>query len=310
MTNQKLWDVVVVGGGPAGLTAAIYAAREQLEVCLLEAAVEGGMMATTERVENYPGFADGVGGFELAQAMSTQAKNQGVKIMHQKATGLTGSAGEFVLTTADDQTLRAKTVILALGSKYRQLDLPGEVELIGSKIHFCATCDGAFYQDKVLAVIGGGNSAVEESVFLTRFAKQIHLIAYSELSASKVAIGQLQPLVDAGKVKVLTYQQTKSFAKRGDKVELSLTNRQTGEEDTLEVDGVFEFVGLVPQTDWLKSSGVKLAQDGAIEVDDNCQTSLPGVFAAGDVVAGATKQISYAVGLGTQAALAASRFLE
>lgn len=308
MAEQKVWDAIVIGGGPTGLTAGLYLAREGRQVLVLEKEVPGGMVSKTFRIENYTGFADGIDGLSLASQMEQQAKNQGVTI------GLAGVVSirtddQLGVELDDGRWLSAKALLIASGNQLRQLGIPGESELVGRKIHFCSTCDAAFYKDKELVVVGGGNSAAEESVYLAKFAKKITILVRTEIKASQALVDDLQPLIDSGQVEVKTFTQAEKFAETaGQRVLVTVSESERGSYE-LEVDGVFEFIGSLPNTAFLADSGVELADDGSVKIDDQYMTNLPGVFAAGDVRTGAIKQITTAVGDGTQAALAIGRFL-
>lgn len=307
---DKIWDLIIVGAGPAGLSAALYAARDELDVLVLERGVVGGNVATTEKLDNYPGFPEGITGLELSEKMKQQAQKYGAKfaIAQVEKLKLNDNIKEVVVDGGD--RLRAKTILLATGTTYRRLGVPGEAEMLGRGVHFCATCDAAFYKGKKVVVIGGGNSAVEESGYIAKYAKEIDLIACGELTATKAVIKEIQPLVEAGKINVHTFEDTTEIVvKDGAVVGVKTKNLQTGKETVWPADGVFVFIGQIPNTDFLKGSGVELCPMGYVLAEKNA-TNLPGMFAAGDVCAFATQQAVVAAGDGVKAALAISQHLQ
>lgn len=306
MSEQTIWDVIIVGGGPAGLAAAIYTAREKLSTLVVEAGVTGGMMALTANVDNYPGYPLGSTGFEIAKNMTDQAKACGAQLKYGRVESLQAVDGLYQLMV-DGQMLVARTVLLATGTTNRKLGLEREDSLIGQGVHYCATCDGAFYQDKIVAVIGGGNSAVEEALFLTRFASKIHLLVRSRLTATPVLQQALQVAITAGKIELYLETSVQQI-KMTDGAFAGLEIDQAGQSHDLAVDGMFIFIGLVPKTEFLAGQ-VAVDDQGFIKINAQHQTSLPGVFAAGDIVSGSLKQIAIAVGDGVQAALAISHYL-
>ncbi len=308
--KAKLWDVVIVGGGPAGLTAAIYLAREAYQVLVLEKEILGGMLTKTHKIDNYSGFADGVEGLTLAQQMEAQAKNQGAVTGFAEVVGIeAGDGNKLLINLSDGRTIEARSALIATGTKMRKLGLPGEEELIGRKIHFCATCDAAFYKQKPIAVIGGGNSAVEEAIFLAKFASKITMLTRDGLGASQAAIDQLNKLVESGQVEILEHVDLKQFSQNsaGDVV---IDYQRQAEKQQLQVAGVFEFVGMEAYTSFLQDSEVKLSDYGFVLADEQNATSLKGVFVAGDVRDGAIRQATTAVGDGTKAALVIRNYLE
>jgi thioredoxin reductase (NADPH) len=306
--KNRFYDLIVVGSGPAGLTAALYAAREGIETLVIERGGVGGQAGITERLDNFPGFPEGIGGAEFAERLRQQAERFGVEILSaQEVTGI-GTDGMYrQVTTADGSEYRAWAVLLAMGSTYRRLGIPGEDDYIGAGVHFCATCDGPFYRGKDVAVIGGGNSAGEESLFLTKFASHVTIVARGDgLSASKVVA---EKVAENPAIEVIT--QTTPVAFRGQNKLDTLVVRDTasGAERDLHPSGVFVFIGLTPNTAIVKDL-VRLDDRGFIETDTGLQTSLPGVFAAGDCRVGSTKQAASAAGEGAAAALAIRRYVE
>lgn len=302
-------DVVIVGAGPAALTAAIYTTREDVDTILYEKGVVGGLAAITDWVDNYPGFEKGLAGLTLADSLQKQAERFGADIRYGEVLSIS-DAGEYKLLETTDGTVRAKAVLLATGSDYRKLGIPGEAEYFARGVHYCATCDGAFYRDKRLVVVGGGNSAIQEAIFLTRFATKIDvLVRGSELRASEILQHDLENYKD--KITLHFNMVTDEIVATDNLVSgVKVTNTDTGEQALLETDGVFIFIGLLPNTGFLKDTAVKLDDIGMIVTDRHLQTSVPGVFAAGDVRSGATMQIASATGEGATAALKIREYLE
>ena len=298
---------MIVGAGPSALTAAIYLSREDVPTTLYERGVVGGMAAITDQIDNYPGFAEGVTGMKLASELQQQAERFGAEIEYGDVTDLKQVDGELELTV-DGQPVRAKAVLLATGSNHRKLGVPGEDELYGRGVHYCATCDGAFYRDKRLIVVGGGNSAVQEAIFLTRFASHIDLLVRSTVKASKVLRDELQQYIDSGKVTVHLQTVPEEIVAKDGAV-CAVRAAKNGEAVTFEVDGVFVFIGLKPNTQFLAGSGVQLDELGLVKTDEHLATNLPGVFASGDVRSGATMQVASAVGEGATAALSIREYL-
>jgi thioredoxin reductase (NADPH) len=286
-------DLVIVGAGPTGLSAAIYTTREDISTLLVEKAAVGGLASITDKIDNYPGFPDGIGGLELATQMEAQAKRFGATF--DVGVGVTSIAdeGQYKRVETTEGTRMAKAVLIATGSSYRQLGVPGEKELIGRGVHYCATCDGPFYRDKRIVVVGGGNSAMQESLFLTKFSKDIVLLVRGT---------QLKVLSTPGIQVQFDVQTTEIVGHEGKVQAVEGIHKDTGKTVRFETDGVFVFIGLDPNTAWVKGS-VELDQYGFVVTDRTFATSMPGVYAAGDVRSGATWQIASAVGEGVTAAL-------
>lgn len=308
MASNTFYDLIVVGSGPAGLTAALYAAREGIDTLVIERAGVGGQAGVTERLDNFPGFPEGVSGAEFADRLKQQAERFGVEILAAQDVTSVGVDGAYrFVRTADGTEYRSWAVLLALGSTYRRLGIPGEEDFIGAGVHFCATCDGAFYRGKDVLVIGGGNSAGEEGVFLTKFARTVTIVTRGgELAASKVIV---EKVLSHPQMEVVTHAEP--FAFHGD-TKLNgvvLRDTRTGEERELHPDGVFVFIGLTPNTDIVKGQ-VEMDPQGFITTDAALQTSVPGLFAAGDCRAGSTKQAASAAGEGAAVALGIRRYVE
>jgi thioredoxin reductase (NADPH) len=306
--TKDIHDLVVIGAGPAALTAAIYTTREEIDTTLYEKGLVGGLAATTDWIDNYPGYMKGIEGLRLADELRGQAERFGTKIEFGEVKSLKRD-GEVITLTVDDSEVRSRAVLIATGSNYRKLGVPGEEEHYARGVHYCATCDGAFYAGKRLIVVGGGNSGVQEAMFLTRFATHIDLLVRSELKASEVLQRKLATMSD--KITVHTNVTVEEIVAEHEKViGARVKQKQTGEERTIDADGVFVFIGLLPNTAFLAGSGVELDEVGLVKSDENLQTSVPGVFVAGDVRSHATMQIASAVGDGATAALKIREYLE
>lgn len=307
MVNNEVIDVLTVGAGPAALSAAIYTTREDLNTVLYEKGVIGGLAAVTDWVDNYPGFPKGIAGLELADGLSQQAERFGAKIEIGEVTGLKRD-GDHVLVETTDGPVMAKTVLIATGSDYKKIGVPGELEYYARGVHYCATCDGAFYRDKHLVVVGGGNSAVQEAIFLTKFATHIDLLVRSKISASDILQEELKKHED--KITVHLGVTTDEIVGQDNKVvKVTGTDKATGNKVDFPTDGVFVFVGLLPNTGFLNGV-LELDDVGLIKTSPRLETSMKGVFAAGDVRSGATMQIASAVGEGATAALMIREYLD
>lgn len=310
VTNTVTTDVITIGAGPSALAAAIYTTREDIKTILLEKGVIGGLAAITDQVDNYPGFPNGVTGLALAERLEKQAERFGADIRYGEVGSITtDSADHTIIVKTADEAYKAKAVLIATGSDYKKIGVPGEEEFYGRGVHYCATCDGAFYRDKKLVVVGGGNSAIQEALFLTRFTTHIDLLVRSKIRASEVLQHELQKAVDEGRITVRLGTKTDKIIGENGKVAKVVG---THEDQTKEfvADGVFIFVGLLPNTGFLKNTEVKLDEAGFVLTDQNLMTSIPGVFASGDVRSGATMQIASAVGEGATAALKIREYLE
>ncbi len=306
--SAEVRDVIMVGAGPSALTAAIYTTREDIDTVLYEKATIGGLASTTDMVDNYPGFPDGVEGMKLAELLEKQAVRFGAHVDFGDVSAIR-TEGNLKVVTVDGQDVKAKTVLVATGSDYKKIGVPGEAELYGRGVHYCATCDGAFYRDRRLVVIGGGNSAIQETIFLTRYASHIDLLVRSSIKASDVLQDDLQKYVDEGKVTVHLETATDEILiidGRASGVRVT----EKGESKDIDTDGVFVFVGLLPNTQFLEGSGVELDEQGLVKTNTRLETSVPGIFASGDVRSGATMQIASATGEGATAALSIREYLE
>lgn len=303
---NKIHDTVIIGAGAAGLTAGLYASRANMDSLLLEKFTPGGQAALTAFVENYPGFPDGVSGFELMDSMRRQATNFGLEIKTTEVKFISRHDDLFCIGTSACE-INTRTIIVCTGVRPRKLDVPGEQELFGKGISTCATCDGAFYRDMEVAVIGGGDSAIEEGLYLTRFASKVHIIHRRDRFRA------LAPFVEKARKdpKVEFHLDTVVTAVNGGgQVEsVSLKNVKTGAESTLPVAGVFLYIGLIPNTEMFEGF-LDMNKQGFIKVDGILQTSVPGVFAAGDVRETPLRQIITAAADGAVCAYSAGKFLE
>ena len=328
VASRRHYQVIIIGGGPAGLTAAIYTAREGIDTLLMESASFGGQIAATERLDNFPGFPEGITGLDFAGRLRLQALRFGVEMLEaQKAVALQSREPYLTIRTIEGTIYSAEAVLLALGGKYKRLDIPGEDEYLGAGVHFCSTCDGPFYKGKTVAVIGGGNSAAQESLFLTQFADQVTVLMRGEaFKASKIL---QEKVLEHPKIAVRRRTEVREFVGRKSKLEkLRLVNNASGEEEEMAVDGAFIFIGLTPQTAFLQESPIRLDPGGFVITGHELmhgngrppgyenrdplllETSLPGVFAAGDVRRGSTKQVASAAGEGASAALEIREYLK
>lgn len=298
----------MVGAGPASLSAAIYTTREDLSTVLYEKGVIGGLAATTDWVDNYPGFAEGVSGLALAEQLEKQAVRFGAKIEFGEVLDIKDS-GDYKTVSTTDGDIKAKAVLISTGSDYKKLGISGEEEFYGRGVHYCATCDGAFYRDKKLVVVGGGNSAVQEAMFLTKFATHIDLLVRGDkFRASDVLLHELDKFPQ---IKVHMNTTTDEIVGEDGKVQKVIgTDKKTDKKVEFETDGVFVFIGLLPNTGFLKNTGIEFDEIGLIKTDDNLETNIPGVFCAGDVRSGATMQIASAIGEGATSALNIRKYLE
>jgi thioredoxin reductase (NADPH) len=301
--KRQFYDLVIAGGGPTALTTAIYAARDGFDVLVIERSGLGGQAGITECLDNYPGFPEGVTGAEFAERIIEQAKRFGVELLSaQNVVRIANDERDHVVYTDSGHEYCGNAVLIATGSTYKRLGVPGEDDYIGAGVHFCATCDGPFYKVREVAVIGGGNSAVEEAAFLTRFSPKVTILARgSELTANKLSADKA---LNSPQIEVRFNTQVVEF--KGQKNHLDtvvVKNNKTGETEELHVPGVFVFIGLKPNSKPF-SDIVKLDDQGFILTGMDFQTSTEGIFAAGDVRAGSTKQLVSAAGEGAAAAIA------
>jgi thioredoxin reductase (NADPH) len=300
------YDLIIIGGGPAGLTAGIYAGRARLKTLLIEKLIHGGQMMTTDLVENYPGFPEGISGFELSDRMRQQAERFGLEFQTGEVLEIKPGSPMHTISL-EGRRLTAGALIIATGAHYKRLGVPGESELTGKGVSFCATCDGALYRDQEIAMVGGGDNALTETIFLSRFAKTIHLIhRRDQFRAAKYLQEQI---LELEKVKIHLDTVVEEVKGNASVEALVLKNVKTGKLSTLPLTGVFIAIGMVPNTAWLKDL-LPLDEWGFILANVIMATAIPGIFAAGDVRSKLERQITTAVGDGTVAAIAAERYLE
>ena len=306
--KREFYDLVVVGGGPAGLTAALYGAREGIETLIIERSGVGGQAGATQFIENSPGFSHGISGAELADQMRAQTERFGVEVLPAQAVTGIEAEGDYrmVRTEAGDEYC-SRTLLLAPGTRYRRLNVPGEDDFIGAGIHFCATCDGPFYKGQDMVVVGGGNSGVEEGLFLTKFANMVTVLELGDrLGASQIL---QEKAASHPQMEVRLSTTVQEFKGNGKLSSVAVKNVVTGATEELRPGAVFIFVGLDPNTEFL-GGVVDLDQRGFIMTGETLETNIKGVFAAGDVRAGSTKQVASAVGEGATAALMIRQYLE
>jgi thioredoxin reductase (NADPH) len=331
MADRSHYDLIVVGGGPAGLTAALYAAREGMDALVIERAAFGGQAATTQWLDNVPGFADGISGADFSGQLRRQVERFGVELLQaQEVALLHGHDNYHCVDTADGSEYSARALLLAAGSRYRRLGIPGEDSYIGAGVHFCATCDGPFYRDQPVAVIGGGNSATEESLLLVNYVEQVTLLVRGdELKASQVL---KEKVLNHPQIDTRFHAEPVAFHGRGGKLtSVTVKDNQTGAKEDINPAGVFVFIGQYPNTGFFSDTDVRLDRWGyvitghalvhlvhqgdrppgyALRDPAFLETSVPGIFAAGDVRAGSTKQVASASGEGASAALLIREYLK
>lgn len=301
------FDVAIIGGGPAGLTAGMYAGRAMLKTVLFEKMLPGGQLNNTHKIENYPGF-ESISGAELADNMANHARAHGCEIRQEIVEGINccDDGTQFKSIKTDKGEYRSKVVVMAAGGENRKLDIPGEKEFAGSGVSYCAICDGAFFKGEIIAVVGGGDAAVEEALFLTKFGKKVYIIhRRDELRAKK----NLQEEAFASPKIEIVWDSVVEEIKGDQKVNsLSLHNVKTGEKSELEAGGVFIFVGFVPNS-WLLKEIVDLDDIGHIITNERMETSIGGIYAIGDIRPNICKQVSVSVGEGTLAAVDSERYI-
>jgi len=299
------YDIVIVGGGPGGLTAGLYASRANRKVVSIEKLMPGGQIANTEWVEDYPGF-DLIGGAELARKMEDHAKKFGLEILNDNVTEIY-TEGKYKIVKSDFDTYRAKAVIVASGGQPRKLGVPGELELAGRGVSYCAICDGAFFKGVPIAVVGGGDSAVEEGIFLTKYGSKVYVIhRRDELRAAKI----IQERAMKNEKMEFMWDSVVERINGTAKIEsLTLKNLKTGEKSILEVGAVFPLIGFVPNSNIFRDA-IRKDNMGYIITDENMETSIKGIWAVGDVRKQLVKQVTNAVGDGTTAAVAADKYIE
>ncbi len=326
--SRSHYDLIVLGGGPAGLTAALYTAREAIDTLVIERAAFGGQAAGTEKLDNMPGFPDGVAGIEFSQRLRQQAERFGVELLQaQEAVSVRQNGNYHCLTTNDGSHYSCSALLIATGSRYKRLNVPGETDYLGAGVHFCATCDGPFYKGKQVAVIGGGNSATEESLLLTKFAQHVTILVRSgQFKATQII---QEKVLRHPEIDVRWHTEVKEFiGKKSRLTTLIIRNNQSDVQEELLIDGAFIFIGLDPNTGFLEGSSIKRDRWGFIVTGHTLlhsverpqgfegrdpyllETSVPGIFAAGDVRDASTKQVVSAAGEGSTAALLIREYLK
>ncbi|OEG69546.1 thioredoxin reductase [Candidatus Endomicrobiellum trichonymphae] len=299
-----IYDVIIIGGGPAGLSAAIYASRARLKTLIIEKIGCGGQMTTTDLLENYPGFNAGINGFELAVKLEKQARDFGAEIIYGEASAIERGLSKKVITAK--YAYETKTIIIAAGTRAKKMNIPGESEFIGRGVSFCAVCDAPFYRDKNVLVVGGGDSAVEEAVYISKFAKNVAIVhRRNELRAAKILQERMKLHPN---ISVIYDSVPKEIFGRDSVEKVTVTNIKTNENRDLIIDGVFVFTGLIPNTLFL--SGITLDKAGYIITDENMNTSSAGIFACGDIREKHLRQVVTAVSDGAQAAVSAQHCIE
>jgi len=299
-------DVVIIGAGPAGLSAAIYTGRARLSTLVIERGMPGGQILMTDWIENYPGFPEGIAPFPLMEDFRRQAERFGADIQSAEVTGIRRNGARWVVSS-EEKEYSARAVIVATGSDHRRLGVPGESELTGRGVSFCATCDGAFFKERVVGVVGGGSFALTEALFLTKFARRLHVIhRRDQLRAEKI----LQERAFSHEKIVFELDSVITRIQGEKQLEsVLMKDVKSGEERELELDGLFVSIGMVPRTEFLKGV-IDLNDQGEIKVRRRMGTSQPGVYAAGDVTDACSNQVATAVGSGVEAAIAADEYLQ
>lgn len=302
---MELFDTIIIGSGPAGLTAAIYASRANLRALVLKGNQPGGQLTTTTVIENWPGYADGIDGSELMQNMEKQAARFGAKFEQVTVSAVNFSATPFTVT-AGDKTFQGKTVIVATGARSRMTDAPGEVELTGKGVSTCATCDGFFYKNKDIIVIGGGDTAMEEANFLTKFAKSVTIVHRKDsFRASKIMVDRT---MQNPKISVIWDSAIEKFNGDGKLTSVTLKNLKTNEQSDKVIDGVFLAIGHIPNTEVMKDV-IDLEPNGYVKAHGSTQTNITGIFFAGDVEDQHYRQAVTAAGAGCKAAMDVEKYL-
>ncbi len=300
------YDLVIIGGGPAGLTAGLYAARARLKVILVEKMVVGGQIVISDWIENYPGFPEGLSGSDLGQRLTEQGKRFGLNIENNEAVSV--DLSDPVKTVVlNDRTVTTRTIIIVTGASPKKLGVPGEETFYGKGVSSCATCDAPFFKDRIVAAVGGGDTAVKESLFLTKFVKKVYLIHRRDRLRAEMIL-QERAFADE-KIEIIWDSVLTGIKGLTNVENITVQNVKTKEEKTLSVDGCFIWVGEIPNTKFL-ADGVKLDKNGFIAADLNMETSVPGVFAAGDVRNTPLRQVATAVGDGAVAAFSAGQYIE
>jgi len=303
-----IYDVIIIGGGPSGLSAGIYASRARLKTLIIEKTGCGGQIAITDHLENYPGFEEGINGFELAVKMEKQARTFGCEITYGEVISIETSDKTKKIILSDNTEYSTKTIIIASGANFKKLNVSGEKEFIGKGVSYCATCDGPFFRNKEIAVIGGGDSALQEALYLTKFVTKVNLIHRRD--AFRAAKILQEKVFNEPKINIIYNTVVEQILGQDTVEQIKLKNVKTGNITQLAVNGIFVFVGWLPNTSFLKQTQIKLKETGYILTDDNMKTSQEGVFACGDVRYKVLRQVVTAAGDGATAAISAQHYLE
>lgn len=301
------YQLIIIGGGPAGLTAGLYASRDMLQCLLVEKGAHGGQVLTTDWIDNYPGFIDGISGFDLVEKMSAHAARYNLQTLTANVVSIELDADPKVLHLENGKALTARCVIICTGGSPGKLNIPGEKEFAGRGVSYCATCDGPFYKDQEIAVVGGGNTAVQEAIFLTRFARKVTVIhRRDELRATKIV---QEKAFANDKIDFILDTQVSEVKGNEDGVEQLVLSHKNGTSSNLVVSGLFILIGVVPNNDMLPMNDLEKDDYGFIITDTEMRTSIPGVFAAGDIRSKSFRQIVNAAGEGATAELSAEHYL-
>ncbi|MDR0401629.1 MAG: thioredoxin-disulfide reductase [Endomicrobium sp.] len=301
-----IYDVVIIGGGPSGLSAAIYASRAMLKTLLIEKKVCGGMMLATDRIDNYPGFNNGISGYELSTRFEKQARKFNVKLIYDEVISVEFNSFPKKVVT-NDLTYEATTVIIATGMSFKKMNVPGESKFIGKCISFCAVCDAPFYKDKNVLVVGGGDSAVQEAIYLSKFAKKVTIIyRKKKLRAMKFL---LEKMTLCKNISILYNSVIREIIGKDIIEKIMIDNLKNNKSEYLYADAIFVFIGLIPNTSFIFNSNI-LDEERHIVTTDDMSTSIPGIFSCGDVRKSKSKQIVIATSDGAQAAISAQNYIE
>lgn len=307
MANREFYDLIIIGGGPGGLTAGIYALRASMRTVLFESAALGGQMTKSDIVENFPGFQT-INGFDLSQKFFEHAQSYNLEILSQEVRSVEPGLKSHAILLDSGETLRAHAIVMAMGGEPRKLGIPGEDEFYGKGVSYCAVCDGFFFRDKTVAVVGGGDTAAEEALYLSKLARKVYLIHRRDALRASMIL-QKRIIADP-KIDILWNHVATAIHSEEDQVSsVALNDTQSGQQTTLPVEGVFIFIGFDPRNQ-LVPAGIKCNGDGYVVTDEKCEVNIPGLFAIGDLREKYARQIATAVGDGCTAALAAAHYVE